>query len=270
VVGDIRDPELARRATEGAAVVYDCMNPAYHRWPQELLPMGAGALAGAQQAGAKLVALDCLYMYGRVSGPMREDSPLAPCSRKGELRVQLAELRMDASRRGDVSVAIGRASDFFGAGLPNTMFSDRFFERILAGKPGECFGNPDLPHAFSYADDVARGLLTLGTHDDAFGKVWHLPTLPAESPRNLVRRLGAALGVAGEVTGVPRWMVRAMGVFSPLMREIVEMQYQYEQPYLLDDSRFVAAFGEVATPIEQQIAEVAAWARGRWPSTAAA
>lgn len=268
--GDIRDLDFARAATAGASVVYDCMNPAYHRWAQELLPMGAGALHGAKHAGARLVALDCLYMYGRPEGAMSEGSPLQPCSKKGELRVQLGELRLAADRRGDVPVAIGRASDFFGADLPNSMWNGRFFTRILAGKKGECFGDPDQPHSFTYVDDVARALVTLGTHDEAFGHVWHLPTAPAQSTRALAHRVGEALGVAGEVTAVPRWMIRTMGLVSPLMRELVEMLYQFEMPYVIDDARFRATFGWGATPLAESVARTAAWARERYAPAKAA
>ncbi|MDC0667421.1 NAD-dependent epimerase/dehydratase family protein [Nannocystis radixulma] len=264
VAGDITDLEFARRATEGAAVVYDCMNPAYHRWPQELLPIARGALHGAAHAGARLVALDCLYMYGRPTGPMREDSPNAPCSKKGELRVRLAELRLAADRKGDVPVAIARASDFFGAGLTYSAWNDRFFRRILAGRNGEVFGDPDLPHAYTDVDDVARALATLGASDRAFGQIWHIPTAPAESTRSLARRLARALGRDVDVAGMPRWLVRTMGLFSPMMRELVEMLYQFEVPFEVDDAKFRAAFGWGATSLDDAAARTAAWARAHY------
>jgi nucleoside-diphosphate-sugar epimerase len=154
--GDITDLAFAERATRGAAVVYDCMNPPYHRWPELLLPIARGALHGATKAGAKLVALDCLYMYGSPTGPMSEDAPLTPCSKKGALRVDLHELRLGAHRSGDTRVAIGRASDFFGANLQFSAWNDRFFQRIFAGKPGECMGDPDMVHSYTYVEDIAR------------------------------------------------------------------------------------------------------------------
>lgn len=268
VAGDITDPAFAERVGAGASVVYDCMNPPYHRWPELLLALGRGSLRAAETSGARLVALDCLYMYGRPQGPMGEDHPLAPCSKKGELRVQLAELRLAATGR--VPVAIGRASDFFGTGLPSSLFSDRLFERILAGKRAEVFGNPDMPHAFTYADDVARGLATLGSHDAAPGHVWHLPTNPAITPRALMRELGRALDRDVEVMAVPRWLLRGMGLFSPLMREMVEMLYQFEAPFELDSARFTSTFGWRATPMPTAIAQTAAWARDRYGFTKAA
>lgn len=268
--GDITDLRFAEAATRGAAVVYDCMNPPYHQWPELLLPIARGALHGAARAGAKLVALDCLYMYGRPTGPMREDSPLAPCSKKGALRVELGDLRLSAHRRGDVRVAIGRASDFFGPDLPLSAWSDRFYTRVLAGKPAECMGDPDMPHAYTYVDDVARSLVTLGERDEAMGHVWHLPTNPATSTRELARMLGEALGLQVEVARVPRLLLRAMGVFSPFMREVVEMTYQWEVPFAVDDSRFRAAFGQGPTPLPEAVAATAAWARRRYAVPAAA
>ena len=261
VRGDLRDLAFAESALRGARVVYDCMNPAYDRWPMELLPIARGALHGATRAGARLVALDCLYMYGRPNGPMREDSPLAPCSKKGQLRVELGELRLSAHRRGDLQVAIGRASDFFGSALPYSGWSDRFYQRVLHGKSAQCLGDPDQLHAYTYVEDIARSLIVLGERDEAPGQVWHLPTLPAESPRTLATRLGRALGLDIKMSRVPKLAVRAIGLFVPFMREVVEMMYQWDVPFSVDDSRFRRTFGIAPTPIETQVAEVAAWAR---------
>jgi nucleoside-diphosphate-sugar epimerase len=214
-------------------------------------------------SGARLVALDCLYMYGRPTGPLREDTPVAPCSKKGELRARQSELRLAADRRGDVRIAIGRASDFFGADLPYSLFNGRFYERVFAGKAAECLGDPDMPHSYTYADDIARALVTLGDRDEALGQVWHLPTAPAESTRSVVTRLGAALGLDVRVKRLSRLAVRAAGLFSPFMREVAEMTYQWEAPFILDDTRFRRAFGASATPLDESVAATAAWARSQ-------
>jgi nucleoside-diphosphate-sugar epimerase len=269
LAGDARDHAFAADAARGASVVFDTMNPPYHLWRRELLPTAAGALSAATAAGAKLVALDCLYMYGAPAGPMTEDAPLAPNSRKGELRVRLAELRLEAMRRGDAKVAIGRASDFFGPDLPLSWWSDRFFTRVLAGKPAECLGDPDQPHSYTYADDVARGLVALADADDATG-VWHLPTAPAESTRALGERLGRALGVTVDFATMSPLLLRALGVIVPFMRELPEMAYQWQAPFVLDDGRFRARFGFGATPVDEQVAATAAWARARYAARLAA
>jgi nucleoside-diphosphate-sugar epimerase len=270
VSGDIKDLDFAEQVTRGATVVYDCMNPPYHEWPELLLPIARGALHGATRAGAKLVALDCLYMYGKPQGPMNEDSPLEPSSKKGALRVELARERLSAHARGDLTLAIGRASDFFGEALPYSCWSDRFFERLYAGKPGECMGDPDMPHSYTYAGDVARALVTLGASDEANGKVWHLPTAPAESTRSLTRRLGRELGLDADVTRVPRWLLGAAGLFSPFLREVREMTYQWEVPFVMDDTRFRETFGYGATAVNEQVERVAAWAKRRFEKPLAA
>ena len=263
--GDLMDRAFAEAATRGAAVVYDCMNPAYHMWPQQLLQMARGALHGATKASARLVALDCLYMYGRPEGAMREDTAMRPCSKKGQLRVELAELRLGADKRGDVRVAIGRASDFFGADLQYSAWSDRFYQRVLAGKSAECMGDPEQPHSYTYVEDIARALLTLGEREEALGAVWHLPTPPAESTRALTERLGRALGLPHiTVKRVPKTLLRVGGLFQPMLREMVEMTYQWEMPYIIDDSRFRRVFGQAPTPVDAAVAEVAAWARKRY------
>jgi nucleoside-diphosphate-sugar epimerase len=258
--GDVTDLAFIERATRGASVVYDCMNPQYHQWPERLLPLGAAALHGAAAAGAQLIALDCLYMYGVPDGPMREDSPRNPCSKKGELRVRLEQLRLDADRRGDVRVAIGRASDFFGPAVPQSLFGPRFWQRLFAGKSLECPGDPDQLHTYSYADDVARGLAILGEHPEATGKVWHLPAAPAESTRALFERIAREAGRTVRIASVPDWVWQAAGLFLPFMREAAEMTYQWKVPYMLDDSRFRAAFGVEATPIERAVQDTVRWA----------
>jgi nucleoside-diphosphate-sugar epimerase len=257
---DVRDADAVARAAEGAAVVYHCTNPLYFEWPKLLLPMTRGIVEGSARAGAKLVVLDNLYMYGEDTSRMREDTPPRPVSKKGALRVEAAQLMLDADARGDVRVAIGRASDFFGPGAKlGAVFGERFFQRVLAGKSAECFGDPDQLHSYSFVNDVAEGLVTLGAHEDSRG-VWMLPTQTAESTRAVVARFARALGREIAVSRLPSWLLGTLGVFSPLMREVAEMTYQWKQPFVLDDARFRAAFGAAPTPWDEAIAATVAWA----------
>src|SRR6185436_14014684 len=124
----VSDPAAAAEAMRGASVVYHCANPRYHRWAEELVPLARGITEGAARNGARLVALDNLYMY-RVpaDGRLAEDSEVAPVSRKGALRAEAAAVMLDAHARGDVAVAIGRASDFFGPGNSTSILGGRFW-----------------------------------------------------------------------------------------------------------------------------------------------
>jgi len=261
VQADVVDAAARTAAVQGASVIYDCMNPLYVQWPKRLLLLGAAGVEAARTAQAKLVALDCLYMYGIPNGPMREDSPRNPCSKKGELRVKLEQLRMQAQQRGDVQVAIARASDYFGTRLTSALFVERFWQRLFAGQALECPGNPDMPHSYSYADDVARGLATLGTHEQAMGQIWHLPTSSHVSSRELLQRVVAEAGSRSTIRAVPKWLFQGAGMFSPMIREMAEMVYQWQVPYVLDDSKFRTTFQQEPTPLDQAISEMVAWAR---------
>ncbi|MBK9036047.1 MAG: NAD-dependent epimerase/dehydratase family protein [Myxococcales bacterium] len=273
VSADVTDPAALAAAVAGAAVVYHCVNPIYTAWSAQLLPMTRAIVAAVAGAGADLVVLDNLYMYGRApDGVMREDTPVAPCSRKGALRAEAAELLVAARARG-VAVTIGRASDFIGPGATlAAIFGERFWPRALAGKAGEVLGDPDQPHSYSYVDDVADGLVTLGTDPRARDQLWHLPVNPATSTRALIAQVGDALGAELGATRVPLWLVRGLGVFAPMLREVHEMTYQWQAPFVLDDARYRATFGVGATPWPEALAATIAWARARYgaPTLAAA
>ena len=270
---DLTDARAAAEAARGAAVVYDCANPAdYHRWDELLPPLKRGVREAAARVGARLVVLDCLYLYGRPErAPFDEDTPMRPCSHKGELRAMLARELFEAHARGDVRATTGRASDFFGPGMHLSLFG-RGGSRLLAGKPLEVFGDPDLPHGYSYGLDVARGLAALGLHPSADGKAWHLPLAWSGTTRELVAAVAAALGVPGPraaVRVIPDWMLRAMGLVVRPVGAMAEMTYQWKLPYVIDDRRIRAAFGLAPTPAAHAVAETAAWIRGQKPARAA-
>ncbi|HVV83041.1 MAG TPA: NAD-dependent epimerase/dehydratase family protein, partial [Kofleriaceae bacterium] len=270
VSADLTDPAARTAAVRDAAVVYHCMNPIYTTWAKELLPMTRAVLDAAAGAGAHLVVLDNLYMYGRApGGVMREETPMTPCSRKGELRARASDELTGARARG-VVVTIGRASDFIGPGATMAaVFGDRFWPRAFAGKAGEVCGDPDQPHSYSYVGDVADGLVTLGTDARAANGLWHLPVNAATSSRELIADVGRALGRPLAATRLAPWLLRALGVFSPMLREVAEMAYQWQAPFILDDSRYRATFGGGPTPWSEALPATVAWARSHYAAAAA-
>ena len=159
-------------------------------------------------------------------------------------------------------MAIARASDFYGPGVTLTaVFGERFIGRALKGKGGECFGPPDLLHSYSYGADVAAGLVTLAGAEQAWGEVWHLPVAPAESTRAVVARFGRELGTPLSTSVVPGFVLHAMGLFVPAVKELLEMRYQWQVPFVLDDAKFRAAFGATATSLEEGVRATVKWMR---------
>jgi nucleoside-diphosphate-sugar epimerase len=269
VNGDVADPAFTAAACRDAAAVYHCVNPKYHTWARDLEPLALGAIHGASAAGARLVVLDNLYPYQVVPGaPISERSPIRPASKKGALRARIRDHFLDAHARGALTVAIGRAGDFFGPGIVESWFGDRHWQRVLAGKPSECLGDPDQPHSYSFSLDVADALVTLGDRPEAAGREWILPHPAAQSHRALAAALGAPLGLDVRTSRMPLWLLRAIGVFSPLMRELPEMAYQWQAPFVVDDSAYRTTFGVAATPLAAAIEQTAAWVRARYPAAA--
>ncbi|NVB39425.1 NAD-dependent epimerase/dehydratase family protein [Pseudenhygromyxa sp. WMMC2535] len=256
--GDITEPEFADAVCRGAAVVYNTANPPdYASWGERLLPLYRAVRDAAARAGARLVQLDNLYMYGRPErAPFDEDTPVRPCSAKGALRAAWAEELLASHARGDVQVSVGRASDYFGPKTPNTaVFRPDAFSRLLAGKAVYMVGgDPDMPHSYSYSPDVAHALSVLGEREEAIGRVWHLPTAAQESTRQLFSRFAAQAGVDLRIRVVPKWALRGIAIASPMARSLLEMVYQWELPYLIDDRRFCETFGVAATPVDEAVA----------------
>src|SRR3712207_6331445 len=158
--GDATDKVFAREASEGASVVYFALNPPYDKWPELFPRLQAGVLEGGASAGAKLVAMENLYMYGPTDGrPITEEMPYAPTTRKGRVRARMSEELMEAHRSGRVRVAIGRASDYFGPRVLASAAGEQVFGRAVEGKSAQVAGDPDQPHTYTYVPDIGRGLV---------------------------------------------------------------------------------------------------------------
>jgi hypothetical protein len=219
-------------------------------------------IAAARSAGARLVVLENVYMLGRPGGrPLDEDSRPNPCSRKREIRARAAERLFEAHRRGDVLATTGRASDFYGPGGTLTHLGDHFWRPALAGKTARVLVDPEAIHTYHYIPDVAAGLATLGCAGaEVYGRPWMLPCAPAGSMRELVARLSRKLGRQIRLGSVPGWLVKAIGVFVPLVWNVGEMLYQWDEPFVVSDRRFRERFGQEPVDVDSAAAATVAWA----------
>jgi nucleoside-diphosphate-sugar epimerase len=265
VLGDAADQAFCVAAARGAASVYHCMNPPYDAriWADKVPRYMDNLIAAAGKAGARLIVLDNVYMLGRPGGrPLNEESPVNPCSRKGEIRARAAERLFEAHRRREVVATSGRASDFYGPGGTLTGLGDFFWPRALAGKFVYSPYPLDAVHTYHYIPDVAAGLAVLGCADpSAYGRPWMLPCAPAGTLRDLVTKLATKLGREIRVAQAPRWLVKTIGVFMPLMRELDEMLYQWDEPFIVDDSRFRERFQVSPEDANRATADTVVWAK---------
>ncbi len=259
---DASDPDAAAEATSGATVIYQCLNAPYTDWPKLFPPLQRGVLGAAERNGALLVTLENIYAYGPIAGkPMTEDLPLAATTVKGRTRAAMTEELLGAANAGRLRVAIGRASDFFGPGVTETTLGERVFANALAGKRADFIGNPNLLHTYSYVPDIAAGLATLGTDERAVNEVWHLPGPETVTTSEVLDLVSGEVGHPVAIRSLPRLVVRGLGLFNPLMRELAEMAYEFEEPFVLDTTKYQSTFGAAGTPLAEAVASTVAWYR---------
>lgn len=259
---DCTNPTAVAQVTAGADIVFFCVQPVYHEWPEKFPPLAASIIEGVARSGAKLVFGSNLYMYGPTHGqPIHEALPYAAQTRKGLARAQVATMLLDAHNAGKLPVTIGRASDFYGPRVTASFVGDLLFEAALAGKTANLTGDIDLPHTLTYIRDFARALVTLSQHEAAYGRFWHVPSAPTITPRQFIQLIEAEIGQPVRVRAASKWMMRLVGLFNPAAGEVVEMMYEFEEPFVVDHSRFAETFGSEVTPHDQAIQETVAWYR---------
>ncbi len=262
VSGDASDPDFARRASAEASVVYQCLNPPYSKWPELFPLLQAGVLEGAISAGAKLVSMENVYMYGSPGGkPMTEDMPYAAHTKKGKVRAKMAEDLLKAHASGKVRAVIGRASDFYGPRVRLSAMGDRVFPQALEGKATQVLGNPDMPHTYTYVLDIGKALVVLGERDEALGQAWHIPSTETVTTRQFIDMVFEEVGKEPSIQVAPKLILQVMGLFNADLREVNEMLYEFEEPFILDHNKFEQAFGNHATPLSEAIQETVEWYR---------
>ena len=262
VRADLYDSADAIRAVAGSSVVYHAAQPAYEQWDGNFERLNASIADATAAAGARLVFADNLYMYGPGGSPMTEGTPQRATDRKGMLRIKLAADLLARHERGALEVALGRSSDYFGPYGENTGPGERVFGAAVLGKSAGALGRVDLPHSFSYLPDLARAMILLGERDGAAGRAWHLPVTDPMTVRDFLERIYAAAGTPLKVQMAGPLMVKVLGLFVPMMREVGVVLYQWQEPWISDWSAFESAFGPFErTPLDDAIATTLGWWR---------
>ena len=271
VRADLYDPAEAARAVDGAAGVYHAAQPPYADWIGSFERMNDAIARAAGGAGARLVFADNLYMYGPGGSPMTEATPQRATDRKGVQRIHLAADLLARHERGEVEVAIGRSSDYFGPHGENTGVGERVFGALIRGKSAAAVGSVDVDHSFSYLPDLARAMVVLGDRDEAAGRAWHLPVTDPMTVRAFLERAFSIAGTPARIRVDGPLMLRIAGLFVPMAREVGVVLYQWTQPFVSDWSAFEAAFGPFErTPLDEALAATIEWWREEAAAKAAA
>ncbi len=245
VVANAFNLNEVRTAVKGSEVVYLTLGLQYnikvwqHEWPQIM----DNTIIACQENGARLVFFDNVYMYGKVAGWMTEETPFNPCSKKGEVRAKIASKLLGEMNKGNIKALIARSADFYGAEAVNTFVLPMVFTKLKSGGKANWLGKDEVAHSMTYAPDASKAVALLGTSPEAFGQTWHLPThRDALNGQEFIREVAAVYGVKPNYSNLSRWMMHMAGWFNPLVKESIEMMYQYEFEYLFSSNKFESAF----------------------------
>lgn len=259
---DLTDSKQTFSAVEGSEIVYLTVGLKYHHkvWESTWPVIMDNVIRACEESGAKLVFFDNIYLYDKHDlNPITESSKINPPSKKGAVRAEIVKSLWKAVDEERIEALIARSADFYGPGMtkPLSILVETVFKPLHQGKKASLLCSDSKKHSFTYTPDAGKATALLGNTPDAYGQAWHLPT--ASDPpdgKEWVELVAREMNTDPSYRVVPKWMVRVMGLFMPVMRESVEMLYQYDRDYIFDSSKFEKQFDLKPTPYQQAVKEV--------------
>lgn len=258
---DLLNAEEVMNAVAGSSIVYVTAGLEYNRkvWKSQWPVLIGNVIKACIAHRAKLVFFDNMYMYDKDSlGHMTEENPVNPPSVKGKVRAEVNRMIFDEVKRGTLTALIARCADYYGPGKINTsMLSQTVIDPLKNGKAANWMGSVKYKHSFTFTPDAGFATALLGNTDDAYNQIWHVPTAPdPPTGKEWIETIAAGFGVKPKYMAAPKFMVRILGLFIPIMKEMVEMTYQYEKDYVFDSRKFENRFKITPTPYSEGIKRV--------------
>ena len=250
---DLIKPNEVLKAVEGSKVVYLTVGFPYNLkvWQNTWPAVMKNVINACKHHNAKLVFFDNIYMYDQNHlNPITEEALINPPSKKGKVRAQIAKMLHEEIKAGNLKALIARCADFYGPNIKNTsMLTETVFNNLSKGKKANWLGSVKFKHSFTYTPDAGKATALLGNTDDAYGEVWHLPTAPNPfTGEEWIKNIAKEMGVEPKFQAAPKLLVKVIGLFVPIMKEMVEMIYQYDRDYVFDSSKFDERFECTTTP----------------------
>ena len=254
---DLSYPAIVDEAVEGSDVVYIVVGFDYNLkvWEEKWPNLIRATIDACIKHNARLVFFDNVYMYDiNAISHMTEESMINPSSRKGAVRKQIAQMIIDEVKAGKLMALIARSADFYGPGNERSFVTEMVYKNFLKGMRANWFINPDKKHSFTYTPDAAKATAMLGNTEDAFNTVWHLPTdKNTLTGREFITLFAQEMNVANKVFVMPAWLIRVVGTFIPIMKEMPEMMYQFDRDYFFDSSKFEKKFNFKTTSYQEGV-----------------
>ncbi len=254
---DLSDPKQVDGAIAGSEIVYVVVGFEYTLkvWKANWPTLMRNVIDSCARHNAKLVFFDNVYSYTKDAIPhMTETSALNPPSKKGAVRREVVDMIWDAVKQNKIQAVIARAADFYGPENDKSVLVSTVVANYKKGKKANYFGSVDFVHTYTFTPDAAKATAIIGNTADAFNQTWHVPTTSEKiTGKQWIELFAKEMKVKPTYMVVPKWMIRIMGLFIPIMKEFPEMMYQYEVDYVFDSSKFEKRFGIKATSPQEGV-----------------
>jgi nucleoside-diphosphate-sugar epimerase len=245
VAADLSNLEDTLKAVSGSSVVFLVVGLKYdlkvwrELWPRIM----RNVIEAAKRSNARLVFLDNVYMYGKVDGAMTEETPFRPCSKKGEIRAEIATMLLNEIQAGNLTALIARSADFYGPRVQTAIPTVLVFDKFVKGAKAMWLVNDSVKHSFTFTPDAGRSLVLLADSESAWNQTWHVPTAPdPPTGKQFIELTAKEFGIEPRYRVVTRPMLWVAGWFDTTIGELYEMLYQYESDYVFDSTKFTRAF----------------------------
>ena len=247
---DLLNHQQTEKAVAGSEVVYLLAGLKYDIkvWQRDWPVIMQNVIDACKKHNSKLVFFDNVYSYGYVKGAMAEETPYNPTSKKGEVRAKIATMLMDEVKAKNLQAMIVRAADFYGPNVLLSIVHNMVTEKLKAGKTAQWIGDPKKVHTLTYTPDAGKAVAILGNTPEAYNQIWHAPTSKERITGEQYVRIACEIAHRPyKIQALPKWGVRLLGLFVPVLSEFTEMMYQYENDYIFDSGKFEKQFGMTAT-----------------------
>lgn len=262
---DLTKKEEVFRAVEGSQITYVTIGFPYNTsvWKDAWPSFIQNVVDACIDHNSKLVFFDNVYAIGGDNvRHITESSPISPSSKKGEIRAEVDRIILKHMEQNNLHAIIARSPDFFGGtSRQSSIIMNLVYDNLLKGKTAQWFCNAKVVHTMGYVPDLAKGTAMLGNTPDAYNQIWNLPTDTQKiTGEEWISLFTKELGKENKFTVLPNWMVKGIGWFVPIMKELAEMNYQYDRDYYFDSTKFNNYFNYTPTShavaVKQAIAQM--------------
>lgn len=259
IEGDAFDVKAVLNAAQNCDVIVNALNPPYQNWAKDLPRITHAVISAAKDSGATIMIPGNVYNFGKsMPAILNEDTPHNAQTRKGVLRIEMENAYAHAAKNG-VQTIILRGGDFIEREKTGNWFDTYIIPKVNAGKltyPGPL----GRMHAWAYLPDMARAMEMLAQKRSELDP---FSTFCIEgynlTGADLIKAIENCLDRTLKVSSMPWFLMRGASLFSPMMREVLEMQYLWNVPHGIDGSKLSNTLKTFQpTPIETALTHVLA------------